>query len=128
FGVSVYGNAGMNTDYSGGEVSAASACAGFNPQPGPYYLLCGNGKPGVDLMQLMIAPYVSWQFTPGHSVGLAPIIAYQRFEAQGLQAFDNPMLSTSPGNVTNRGHDDSWGVGVRVGYMGQINQYFAVGL
>ena len=128
FGVSVYGNGGMNTDYGGGEVSAQSACAGFNPQPGPYNLLCGNGKLGVDLMQLMIAPYVSWQFTPGHSVGIAPIIAYQRFEAQGLQAFDNPMLSTSPGNVTNRGHDDSWGVGVRVGYMGQINQYFAVGL
>ena len=128
YGVSVYGNGGMNTDYAGGEVSAASACASFNPNPGPYNLHCGNGKLGVNLMQLMIAPYVSWQFTPGHSVGIAPIITYQRFSADGLQAFDNPFLSTSPGNVTNRGTDDSWGVGVRVGYMGQINKFLSVGI
>ena len=128
FGMSVYGNGGMNTDYGGGEVSAASACAGFNPNPGPYNLLCGNGSLGVDLMQLMIAPYLSWQFVPGHSVGIAPIITYQRFKAEGLQAFDNPFLSTSPGNVTNRGYDDAWGVGVRLGYMGKINQYLAVGV
>jgi len=33
----------MNTDYPGGQIPAASACAGFNPKPGPYNLLCGNG-------------------------------------------------------------------------------------
>ena len=128
FGVTVFGNGGMNTDYGGGEIPAASACASFNPNPGPYNLLCGNGKLGVDLMQLMIAPYLSWQFTPGHSIGVAPVVTYQRFEAEGVQAFDNPMLSTSPGNVTNRGTDDSWGIGVRVGYMGQINKFLSIGV
>lgn len=34
-GVTVYGNGGMNTNYSGGQIPAASACAGFNPAPGP---------------------------------------------------------------------------------------------
>jgi long-chain fatty acid transport protein len=126
-GVTVYGNGGMNTDYPGGQIPTASVCAGFNPTPGPYNLLCGNGSLGVDLMQLMIAPYASWQFVKGQSVGITPVIAYQRFRAEGLQAFDNPGLSTSPGNVTNNGYDDSWGVGVRVGYLGQFTEQFAVG-
>lgn len=127
-GVSVFGNGGMNTNYAGGQIPAASACASFNPTPGPYNLLCGNGRLGVDLSQLMIAPYVSWQFTPGHSIGVAPIIAYQRFKAEGLQAFDNPFLSTKPGSVTNRGYDDSTGLGVRVGYQGRFGDKFAVGV
>ena len=78
-------------------------------------------------MQLMIAPYASWQFTKGQSIGIAPIIAYQRFKADGLQAFDNPPFSTSPSNVTNNGYSDSWGVGVRIGYMGQFTDQFAIG-
>jgi long-chain fatty acid transport protein len=128
FGLTVYGNGGMNTDYPGGQISAQSACASFNPNPGPYNLLCGNGKLGVNMSQLMIAPYVAWEFAKGHSVGVAPVIAYQRFKVDGLQAFDNPFLSTSPGNVTNKGTDSSWGVGVRVGYMGQLTDAIAVGV
>jgi long-chain fatty acid transport protein len=127
FGVTVYGNGGMNTDYPGGQIPAMSACATFNPNPGPYNLLCGNGRLGVDLMQLMIAPYVSWQFMPGQSIGIAPTLAYQRFKAEGLQAFDNPMLSTAPGRVTNNGYSDSWGGGVRIGYMGQFGDMVALG-
>jgi long-chain fatty acid transport protein len=126
-GVSVFGNGGMNTNYAGGQIPAASACASFNPTPGPYNLLCGNGRLGVDLSQLMIAPYASWQFTPGHSIGVAPVIAYQRFKAEGLQAFDNPLLSTKAGSVTNRGYDDSTGVGVRVGYQGRFGDMVSVG-
>ncbi len=133
-GVTVYGNGGMNTDYPGGQLPSPGACGpatgpgtGFNPAPGPYNLLCGNGSLGVDLMQLMIAPYVSWQFVKGHSIGVTPVIAYQRFKAEGLQAFDNPQLSNSPGNVTNNGYDDSWGVGARIGYMGQLTDWLAIG-
>ena len=96
----------------------------------PYNLLCGgavdangnpvNGQLGVNLEQLMIAPYLSWKFIPNHAIGIAPTIAYQRFKAYGMQAFDNPFLSTSPGNVTNRGTTDSWGYGARFGYMGHF--------
>ncbi len=124
-GVSVIGQGGMNTDYPGGQISAASACAGINPTPGPYNLLCGNGDLGVDLAQLVIAPTLSWKFLPQHSVGIAPLIGYQRFEANGLQAFAG--LSTDPANLTNRGYDDAWGWGVRIGYYGQITPQVAVG-
>ena len=53
-GITVYGNGGMNTDYPGGQLPSPGACGpatgpgtGFNPQPGPYNLLCGNGSLGV---------------------------------------------------------------------------------
>ncbi|MCC6197353.1 MAG: porin, partial [Burkholderiales bacterium] len=61
-------------------------------------------------------------------IGVAPLFAYQRFRMEGLQAFDNPFLSTSPGNVTNRGYDDSTGWGVRVGYYGEITPQIALGI
>jgi long-chain fatty acid transport protein len=128
FGVSVYGNGGMNTNYPGGQIPQQSACASFRGGQGaPYNLMCGSGNLGVNLEQLMIAPYASWQAVKGHSFGVAPIIAYQRFKAEGLQAFDNPALSTSPGSVTNNGTADAWGIGVRLGYMGQFTDQFSVG-
>lgn len=128
-GVTVYGNGGMNTDYGGDQIPANSACYQFRGGQGaPYNLLCGSGSLGVDLTQLIIAPYASWQFTKGHSIGIAPLIGYQRFEANGLQAFDNPAFSSAPGSVTNNGYSDAWGAGVRIGYMGQFTEQFAVGV
>lgn len=114
-GVSVYGRGGMNTDCPGEQIPAQSACAQFNQQPGPYNLLYGNNALGIDLQQLMVAPYVPWKFHPDHAIGLAPVFAYQIFKACGVQAFDNPMLLTAPGQVTNLRHDSSFGVGARVG-------------
>ena len=132
FGVTVYGNGGMNTDYPGGELPSPGACGpatgpgtGFNPQPGPYNLMCGNGSLGVDLMQLMVAPSVAFKLGPDHAIGIAPLFAYQRFEMNGLQPFEG--FSTSPGNVTNRGYDDSTGYGVRVGYYGRLSPQIAIG-
>ncbi len=126
-GISIFGNGGMNTDYPGGQLPSAGACAGFNPSPGPYNLLCGNGRLGVDLSQLTVAPTLSWRFAPNHSIGISPLFAYQRFKAEGVQAFDNPGLSTSPGNVTNRGYDNSTGWGARIGYFGQITPQLSIG-
>jgi long-chain fatty acid transport protein len=129
FGVTVVGNGGMNTDYPGGNISVQSACGQFRQGQGaPYNLLCGSGRLGVDLMQLLIAPYASWQPVKNHSFGIAPVIAWQQFRMEGLQAFDNPAFSSSPGNVTNNGYDrGSWGAGVRLGYMGQLTDQFSIG-
>lgn len=131
-GVTVYGNGGLNTDYPGGQLPSPGACGpatgpgtGFNPSAGPYNLLCGTGKLGVDLSQLIIAPTVAWKFHPNHSIGLSPLFAYQRFKAEGLDAFG--AFSTSPTNLTNKGYDSSTGWGARVGYYGQISPQFAVG-
>jgi long-chain fatty acid transport protein len=123
----------MNTDYPGGQLASPGACGpatgpgtGFNPAPGPYNLLCGNGSLGVDLSQLIVAPSFAWKIAPEHAIGIAPLFAYQRFKAEGLQAFAG--LSTDPGNLTNRGYDNSTGWGVRVGYYGRITPQLALGV
>jgi len=118
-GITVYGNGGMNTDYPGGVVPPG-ICG-----PNAANVLCGNGNLGVDLSQLILAPTVAYKFSPSHSIGVSPLVAYQRFKAYGLQAFS--AISSDPANLTNRGYDDSWGAGVRIGYFGQITPAFAMG-
>lgn len=116
-GVTVYGNGGMNTDYP----AFANNCgAGSN-------LLCGSGSLGVDLMQLIIAPTVAYKVAPNHSIGVSPLIGYQRFKAEGLQAFQHPMVSSNGTAVTNNGYDDAFGYGVRIGYMGKITPTVTIG-
>ncbi|HET9820566.1 MAG TPA: outer membrane protein transport protein [Burkholderiaceae bacterium] len=115
-GVSVYGNGGMNTTYPQGN---------FNCGMGPSNILCGSGKLGVDLMQLVVAPTVAYKLNERHSVGASLLLAYQRFAMQGVQSF--APLSMDPASLTNNGHDSSTGVGVRLGYMGQLSDAVTVG-
>jgi long-chain fatty acid transport protein len=119
FGVTVFGNGGMNTDFPGGE---------FNCGQGPANMLCGSGHLGVDLSQLIVAPTLAWAFTPDQSFGVAPLLAYQRFSANGLQAFAGlPGFSTAPDSVTNNRHDSSTGVGIRLGYYGRPSPNISIG-
>jgi len=132
-GVTVYGNGGMNTTYPGGEITGVAGTTtcnnfqtgGLGPVQASYNLLCGNGKLGVDLSQLIIAPTVAWKFSPDHAVGLSPLFGYQRFKAQGLQAFAG--FSSDPANLTNNGYDSATGWGARVGYFGKLTNEFSVG-
>jgi long-chain fatty acid transport protein len=131
-GVTVYGNGGMNTDYPGGQISSGTACGpatgpgtGFNPAPGPYNLLCGNGSLGVDLMQLVIAPTLAYKITPSHAIGISPLIGIQRFAIEGAQAFAG--FSTSPNDVSNKGHDTAYGYGVRIGWFGRLSDAVSLG-
>ena len=123
-GITVYGNGGMNTEYPGTALDQG-VCMGGLPNGIPANLLCGSGKLGVDLSQLIFAPTVARKFGTGQSLGVSPLIAYQRFKAYGLQPF--MAISSDPNNLTNRGYDDSWGFGVRFGYFAQLSPAFAVG-
>ncbi|MBN8766366.1 MAG: outer membrane protein transport protein [Thiobacillus sp.] len=118
-GVTVYGNGGMNTNYPGGQIAAG------NCGPTAANLLCGDGKLGVNLMQLIVAPTAAYKLAPNHSIGISPLIGYQRFKANGLQAFGG--ASSDPNNLTNRGNDDAFGYGVRIGYMGKITPTVTIG-
>jgi long-chain fatty acid transport protein len=119
-GVSVYGNGELNTNFHDNAVN------GFCPQgPGIYNALCGQGRLGVNLTQLVIAPALSWRFTTRQSVGIAPLIGIQQFKATGLQAFTG--LSSNPAEVTNNGYDYSYGAGVRVGYLARPTDWLSVG-
>jgi long-chain fatty acid transport protein len=123
-GVTVYGNGGMNTEYASGQLDQG-ICMGGAPNGVPANLLCGSGKLGVDMMQLIIAPTMARKFANGHALGISPLIAYQRFKAYGLQPF--AAISSDPANLTNNGYDDSWGVGIRFGYYAELTPAFAIG-
>jgi len=120
-GVTVYGNGGMNSDYASGQTDLG-ICAGGAPNGQPGNLLCGVGSLGVDLMQLIIAPTAAYKIAPNHSIGISPLIGYQRFAAEGLQAFG--VMTATGGNL---GYDDAFGYGVRVGYMGKITPTVTIG-
>lgn len=109
FGVSLYGNGGMDTSY-------------VTPIP-----LLGTSKAGVDLEQMFIAPTLSMKVSRRNSIGVSFNLAYQRFKATGLQNFATAMSSSDPANVTDRGADSALGGGVRVGWLGQVNSRFSVG-
>lgn len=121
-GVTVYGNGGMNTNYPQGS---------FDCGAGPANMLCGGGNLGVDLMQLVVAPTLSYKINPQHSVGASLLIGYQQFKAHGLQAFDNapgfPPFTGAPGSVTDNGYAGSHGVGIRLGYLGRLSDTLSIG-
>jgi long-chain fatty acid transport protein len=106
-GLSVYANGGINTDYKDG------------------IPLFGNPSAGVDLKQVFLVPTVTWKPSPDHSVGLSLVLAYQAFEAKGLQNFDS--FSQSPDNLTNNGHDSSYGLGFKLGWIGKLTDYLSLG-
>jgi len=112
FGVSIYGNGGMNTAYT---------------TPVPLFSGPANFRAGVDLQQLFIAPTLAFKANAHNAFGVSLNIAYQKFSAQGLENFANPHFSSAPGNVTERGFSNSFGAGVRVGWVGTINQSLSLG-
>lgn len=112
FGVTVYGNGGMNTEYP---AEATPGGAGT----------FGAGTAGVNLSQLFVAATLAHKFGSVASVGVSGIFAYQRFEATGLQGF--APLSTDGASVTNRGSDSSNGYGVKIGGQANLGSVVTLG-
>lgn len=104
FGVAVYGNGGMNTNYKD-----------FNTRTGGA--IFGTGDLGVDLSQLFIAPTYAMKLNPNNSVGVSLNFAYQKFKAEGMQNF----------GIMNPGYDTSTGWGVRIGWTGQVSSAVSLG-
>ena len=124
-GVSLYGNGGMNTNYAGGTVPAGVCQTPTGRSTTSNNMLCGNGNLGINLEQLILAPTVAFKINDRNSIGISPLLGYQRFMAQGLQGFEG--FSSNPNNMTNNGYDDAYGTGVRVGYMGIISPQLTFG-
>ena len=123
-GLTVYGNGGMNTNYAGGNTNcSAFAALGGGPGSNAH---CGPGRLGVNLMQLIVAPTVAYKLNENNSVGVSPLLVYQRFKAEGLDLFGG--FSSAPPSLTNNGNDSSNGIGVRLGYFGKLNDMTSVGV
>ncbi|MBV8500306.1 MAG: outer membrane protein transport protein [Paucibacter sp.] len=109
WGVAVYGNGGMNTDYPAN----------------PYSRFGATGAAGVNLEQLFVSPSVAWKLSAVNNVGLALNLAYQRFSAKGIGLFSG--FSATPSNVSDRGNDSSTGVGFRLGWTGKVSESVTLG-
>lgn len=113
-GISIGGNGGMNTEYD------AAVFGNFAP-PGMT-----SSPTGIDLMQMFVGVTLAKKLSPYSSIGIAPILAVQSLETQGLEPFAG--LSLHPEHVTNQGHDLSIGGGVRVGWYGEVNDRLSLGV
>ncbi len=114
WGLAMYGNGGMNTNYPN---VANGICAFMGGGSGVY---CG-GKAGVNLMQMFITAGYAWR-SGNLSIGVAPNLAIQMFDAKGLIAFSG--LSSSPADMTSGKIDTSVGAGVRVGAIWAVSPSF----
>lgn len=105
FGVAIFGNGGMNTDYN-------ARTFGVSPT-------------GINMSQLFVAPTYAMRLNGSHAVGVTALIGYQMFKAEGLQAFSG--FSSDAKNLTNNKTDSAFGFGVRVGYVGQVSEHLSIG-
>ena len=109
FGIAVFGNGGMNTDYD----------------VNPFGRFGATGSAGVDLAQLFISPGVAIRLTDSQSVGVALNVVYQRFKAKGVGLFAG--FSSAPTHVSDEGYDASSGLGLRIGWQGRFGRLLRVG-
>ncbi|HUW39351.1 MAG TPA: outer membrane protein transport protein [Rhodocyclaceae bacterium] len=108
-GVSVYGNGGMNTRYA----------------TSPFTAWGVTGPTGINLEQLFVAPTFAMKANKSNALGVSLVFAQQRFGATGLQPF--VPMSSSQGNVTDRGNDTTTGWGARLGWTGQVSDAVTLG-
>ncbi|MEQ8800003.1 MAG: outer membrane protein transport protein [Salinisphaeraceae bacterium] len=143
WGVTVYGNGGLNTEYDRGRATFAAGDAaqilplqetcegafggGGNVGSPGVFALCGGEQsdPGVDLIQLFVVPTYAREFGDRLSLGISPIFVAQRFKSLGLQAF--ARFSENPDRVTNNGTEFSFGGGARVGMTYELASWLRFG-
>ena len=121
WGISMAANGGMNTNYRN---TANPTCQFLFSQTPPMApqgdgVFCG-GTTGVNLSQALISVGYAKQMG-NFKIGVAPIFAFQMFEATGLRAFTfpagpgQPPPTSNPAAMTNNGIDSATGFGGKIG-------------
>lgn len=117
FGVSVFGNGGMNTTYGDNDHPFNFFPFGAADPDGDGIIDSAPTEVGIDLMQMFIAPTIAYKVNQQLSVGATLNLIAQSFESKGLTAF---------GQINN-GKDYSYGASLRVGGLYQVNNAVTVG-
>lgn len=78
-----------------------------------------------ELQQMLIAGTYARKITDYLSLGISPLIGFQRFKATGIGYFK--VLSSSPDRLSDQGFDNSLGYGARVGLHGNITDSLQIG-
>jgi long-chain fatty acid transport protein len=106
FGLSLYGNGGMNTNW-------------------PTATFYAGTPTGVNLSQMFVAPTYAVRLADKHGLGISAIGAMQWFKAEGVASF--APFSSAPTKVSNNDNAYAFGGGFRVGYLGDWSRYLSVG-
>ena len=106
FGLALYGNGGMNTNWPTGTFYAGTPT-------------------GINLSQMFVAPTYAVKLAEKHALGVTAIGAVQWFKAESIGSF--APFSSAPGKLSDNGNSYSYGAGVRFGYMGDWSRYFSFG-
>jgi long-chain fatty acid transport protein len=138
WGFAFYGRGGMNTDWKGG--TATFDPDGFGPAPPTTFPgTFGAGDAGVDLSQALLDITWAKKVNDRLSLGVAAVFAFQVFEATGVQSFA-PFTETFAtaivtsgmpvpvNNLSNNGHDFSYGAGIKFGLHSAVSDKVSVGL
>jgi len=157
FGVALFGNGGMNSDYRsidtlmnlgtyGGNNPFANPPTYNDPRdprfgtqvPGTNAI--GGGNAGVNLQQLGFAFGYARNLADNFTLGASLLIGYQTIEVRGVGGFQGftetftqsmiasqTMSGTSPTGLSDNGDDSSWGYGFQIGALWDINPQFTLG-
>lgn len=106
YGVAIYANGGLNTSYANNPYAGAGA----------------TGNAGVDLSQLFVTSSIAYKVADQHSVGVGLTYVYQVFEARGINGPQFAGLSSNPAALSDNGHDTSDGLGLKLGWQGQVTE------
>ena len=106
FGLALYGNGGMNTDW-------------------PTNTFYAGTPTGINLSQMFVAPTYAIKLADKHGLGVTAIGAVQWFKAEGIGSF--APFSSAPSKLSGNGNSYSYGAGLRVGYLGEWSKYFSFG-
>ena len=134
FSAAFYGRGGMNTEYRGGTAS-------FDPDgqqgPGPVMTLpgaFGAGTLGVDLSQAFLDMTYS-EKAGSFNWGITGVLAVQAFEVTGManfagytETFAKSGGTELPKNLSNNGHEYSYGLGVKAGVIWEATDALNLGL
>ena len=85
----------------------------------------GSKPVGVDMGKFYVVGTWAHKFGENHSVGISPMISWQRFKAYGLEQFSG--FSSDATKLTGNGYATSFGFGGRIGYMGNWTPWLTVG-
>ena len=106
FGLALYGNGGMNTDW-------------------PTNTFYAGTPTGINLSQMFVAPTYAIKLADKHGLGVTAIGAVQWFKAEGIGSF--APFSSAPSKLSGNDNSYSYGAGLRVGYLGEWSKYFSFG-
>lgn len=90
--------------------------------------LLGTSRLGMEYIHETISPTFAIKLWKCHNFGVSLNWMIQRLKVNGIQNFDNPLFSSAPGRVTNRGYSYAHGVSYTVGYRGQLTRWLSVGV